>query len=376
MSRSDLLLQLVEAGSQNDQSMLERTVEAMVAEARAKQHHTFADRLNRALRDNRRSRAPRAVGGTMLPEKVRDLIVERPAMRTLDTLALDEACLGAVQELIEEQQQGDVLRAHSLEPRNRVMLVGPPGNGKTSLAEAISYELSLPFYICRYEGIIGSYLGETASRLKRVFDFARSTPCVLFLDEFDAIGKERGDLHETGEIKRVVSSLLMQVDDLPTYTVLVAATNHPELVDSAVWRRFQIRLPLKAPTAETVSRLMAPLAKEHGIDVRKLAKAFQGASYADLEEFVLDVRRNAILRKGRQSPTRMIEERLTAWKNRYNPMQGEMFPFDAPRHAVRGSHPARNIKKTSREARQKAAPDPKLDTTEPETRDPFGPQLF
>jgi len=98
--------------------------------------------------------------------------------------------------------------------------------------------------------MIGSYLGETAARLKRVFDYARTTPCVLFFDEFDAIGKERGDTHETGEIKRVVSSLLMQIDELPSYTIVAAATNHPELLDRAAWRRFQLRLALPRPTVK------------------------------------------------------------------------------------------------------------------------------
>ncbi len=121
-----------------------------------------------------------------------------------------------------------------MEPRHRVLLVGPPGNGKTVLAEAIAEALGVGFFVVRYEYLIGSYLGETASRLRRILDYARTTPCVLFFDEFDAIGKERGDTHETGEIKRVVSTLLMQVDDLPSYTVLIAATNHPELLDRAV----------------------------------------------------------------------------------------------------------------------------------------------
>ena len=90
-------------------------------------------------------------------------------------------------------------------------------------------------------------MGETASRLKRIADYAKTTPCVLFFDEFDAIGKERGDIHETGEIKRVVSTLLMQIDELPGCTLVAAATNHPELLDRAAWRRFQVRVQLKLP---------------------------------------------------------------------------------------------------------------------------------
>ena len=175
--------------------------------------------------------------------------------RRLEDLVLSDANRAACRDLIEEQRRASILRAHSLEPRHRVLLVGPPGNGKTTLAEAIAEALSVPFIVVRYETMIGSYLGETANRLKRVIDYARTNPGVLFFDEFDAVAKERGDSHETGEIKRVVTSLLMQVDGLPSYTVTVAATNHPELLDRAVWRRFQLRLSLDAPTERDLARV-------------------------------------------------------------------------------------------------------------------------
>src|SRR5260221_606986 len=183
----------------------------------------------------------------------REFISEVTPRRRLDDLILSNACRLAVDQLIEEQRRGSVLQAHSVDPRHRILLVGPPGNGKTSLAEAVAEALAVPFFVVRYDAMIGSYLGETAGRLKRVFDYVRTTPCVLFFDEFDAVGKERGDIHETGEIKRVVTSLLMQVDDLPSYTIVVAATNHAELLDRAVWRRFQLRLRLPAPTAKELA---------------------------------------------------------------------------------------------------------------------------
>lgn len=317
MSRSDLLIKLVEAGSQNDQTMLERTVAALVAEARAKQHHTLADRLNGVWDQGKLARTPRAVGGTFLPEKIRELIVERPARRSLDDIMLSLEALESVKELIDEQQQTALLQSHSLEPRNRAILIGPPGNGKTSLAEAIAHELSLPFLVARYEGLVGSYLGETATRLKRVFDFVRTTPCVLFLDEFDSIGKERGDTHETGEIKRVVSSLLMQIDDLPSYTVLVCATNHPELLDRAVWRRFQLKIDLEPPSVNEIARWLAPFADHLGFDPVRLAPILVGASYAEIEEFVLAIRRKMVLLHNTRPPGHIVADQIRAWQKRY-----------------------------------------------------------
>lgn len=319
------MVQLAEAGVQNDHEKLERTVFALVAEARAKQHHTLADRLAKALGAVAppQRQAPRAVGGTFLPDKVRDLMIERPARRSIDDIMLPPEVDAQVRDLIEEQHQADVLRANSLDPRHRVMLAGPPGNGKTTLAEAIAHGLGVPFFTIRYDAVIDSYLGETAARLKRVFDFARSTPCVLFLDEFDALGKERGDVHETGEIKRVVSSLLLQMDDLPSYTVIVCASNHPELLDRAVWRRFQLRLELPMPNRADFRRWLDHVGADRkalGIDPASLARDLEGGSFAEAEEFLLDVKRKIVLAKG--EPKAVVTQQLKAWKRRFVPQTG------------------------------------------------------
>ena len=209
---------------------------------------------------------------------------------------------------------------HSLEPRHRVLLVGPPGNGKTSLAEAIAEALAVPFFVVRYDAIIGSFLGETASRLRRVFDYARTTPCVLFFDEFDAVGKERGDVNETGEIKRVVTSLLMQVDALPSYTVVIAASNHSELLDRAVWRRFQFRLELPAPTRAQVGRYFEAFAKTMdgplGVGPNTIAKSLGDISYAEAEEFCRGVRRRVALTLGEGAVKSIVAEQLKLWRAR------------------------------------------------------------
>ena len=164
----------------------------------------------------------------------------------------------------------------------------------------------MPLFVVRYETMIGSYLGETATRLKRVFDYARTTPCLLFFDEFDAVGKERGDLHETGEIKRVVTSLLMQIDELPSYTVIAAATNHPELLDRAAWRRFQLRLDLPLPTGKQLSAYIAAFAERFGEPLGQepaaIAKTLGLISFAEAEEFCLDIRRRQILAMGQKTP--------------------------------------------------------------------------
>lgn len=252
--------------------------------------------------------------------RVRDYVFEAAPKKRLEDLLLPEACERACRELVEEQQRASLLRAHGLEPRHRVLLVGPPGNGKTSLAEAIAEALAVPFFVVRYDAVIGSFLGETASRLRRVFDYARTTPCVLFFDEFDAIGKERGDVHETGEIKRVVTSLLMQVDDLPSYTVVVAASNHSELLDRAAWRRFQLRLTLPAPNRDRIRRYVEAfaerLAEPLGTSAETIAKSLGRVSYAEVEEFCEDIRRRWTLSTGEHSLKGIVAQRLRQWRSR------------------------------------------------------------
>ncbi len=251
MARADLLIDIVRAGAEGDEELFRRALEALITEERSKQHNILADRLAAHL--NLDGKPMRPVRGPATPQNGEaSLYHEVRPRRRIGDLLLAPLVQQACAELIEEHNRADLLRAHNLEPRNRVLLVGPPGNGKTSLAEALAEGLGSPMLVVRYESIIGSYLGETAVRLGKLFAQARTQRCVLFFDEFDVIGKERGDVHETGEIKRVVSSLLLQVDQLPSHVVVVTATNHSELLDRAVWRRFQVRLdlPLQAGANE------------------------------------------------------------------------------------------------------------------------------
>jgi len=280
-----------------DRTALRRSVEAIVAEERRKGHHIVADRLERALGSV-----------TISPPEIqpsagqagKDAIIESVPRRRLDDLILPLPVSQQARELVEEQHCADLLRAHGMEPRHRVLLSGPPGNGKTSLTETIAEALGVRFFTVRYDTLVGSYLGETNTRLARLFDYARTVPCVLFFDEFDSIGKERGDVHETGEIKRVVSFLLMQIDRLPSYVVTVAATNHAELLDRAVWRRFQLRLAMPQPSRDALcvflDRQFESWPEPAGIEAGKLADSLGNVSFAEALEFCQTVRRQHILK--------------------------------------------------------------------------------
>ena len=321
MARADILLDLVRSGAKGDQALFRKSLEALIAEERAKQHHILADRLACHLQSNGMipglQQAPMRRNG-----QIAELFYEMQPQRRLDTLILTDVVAGACRELIEEQNRSDLLRAHNIEPRHRILLAGPPGNGKTSLAEALANELAVPLLVVRYEAVIASYLGETAVRLSRLFEQVRIRRCVLFFDEFDVVGKERGDVHETGEIKRVVSSLLLQVDSLPTYVVVVTATNHPELLDRAVWRRFQLRLNLPSPNPaqmeEWFRRFSSRLGFEAAIEPSLVIKKLKGLSFSEIEQFGLDIQRRYILALPDVNMHKIIEGRLEQWAQRFS----------------------------------------------------------
>jgi SpoVK/Ycf46/Vps4 family AAA+-type ATPase len=302
------------------------TVENIIAEEKKKQHTVLADRLFRALRSNENS-TPELQMEFRNGSKGREFIAEITPRREISDIILSDTNRTLIKQIVEEQQRSSLLRAHGLDPRHSILLIGPPGNGKTSLAEAVAAELAVPFFVVRYESMIGSFLGETAGRLKKIFEYVRTTPCVLFFDEFDAIGKERGDTHETGEIKRVVTSLLMQIDELPSYTVIIAATNHSELLDRAVWRRFQLRLELPFPDQEGLALYFQ---KSLGLSESKskvtgmsIAKRLGRISYAEAEEFVLDVRRQDIMAMHESSLEAVLKEQLKLWETRVQPSQSK-----------------------------------------------------
>ena len=317
MARSDLLLKLVRAGSRGDQLLFKKTVDALIAEERAKQHHVLAKRLAEEADQNG---ADRSGAPAILSEKLNNLLLDVTPHRSLAELILPEAVVVACREVIEEHHRADLLRSYNLEPRNRILLRGPPGNGKTSLAEGLAEALMVPLLVVRYEGVIGTYLGETSVRLKRVFEFASTRRCVLFFDEFDTLGKERGDEHDTGEVKRVVSSLLLQIDALPSHVVVITASNHPELLDRAVWRRFQVHLTLPRPSHCDISkwldrfekRLDQPLGHSH----RTLAEKLKGASYADIEILGETIQRRYILSLPEAKLEQIVGQCLQQWQSR------------------------------------------------------------
>lgn len=319
MAKSDKIISLVRAGAMGDKVQFKRVVESLIADERQKRHHVIAERLEQEL--VRLSTSNSSVEAPIAKDnRVSSLVDEISPKLRFEDLILTDSVKDSLHELVEEQSRVDLLRSYSLEPRNRVLLIGPPGNGKTSLAEALAESMMVPLLVVRYEGIIGSYLGETASRLKKVIDYASTRRCVLLFDEFETLGKERGDTHETGEIKRVVSSLLMQIDSLPSHVIVMAATNHAELLDRAVWRRFQLRLEVPQPTKSQIEAWFIAFEKRHNVSLGygydTLSKRLYGSNFAEIEEFGRVILRKYVLTIPSANMRNIISSTLKTWSER------------------------------------------------------------
>jgi SpoVK/Ycf46/Vps4 family AAA+-type ATPase len=215
-------------------------------------------------------------------------------------------------------KNADKLNSLGLGVPNTILLYGPPGCGKTKCAYLIAKELQLPLVIARIDSLISSYLGTTAKNIRTLFEYTQKFPCVLFLDEFDAIAKARDDSNELGELKRVVNSLLQNVDSMSKDSLLLAATNHEQLLDSAVWRRFDYKIEIELPDMEAIVQMIdiftnnsKELSKK---ETQNLATALQGLSGADIEDIVTKALRNSVIYNNKFSKRNIYEE-LFIFKN-------------------------------------------------------------
>lgn len=217
--------------------------------------------------------------------EVAELLTVRESNTRLSDLILDPAAAEHLQRILMEQRHLEKLRSHDLRPRQTVLLTGPPGCGKTLTAAAIAGELGLPLCVVRLESLMTRYLGETASKLRLIFDTVEKTRAVYLFDEFDSLGLARGRENDVGEMRRILNSFLVFIESHRGHSVIVAATNHGHLLDRALFRRFDDLIELGLPSldlAERTLRERLASAKTVRLDFRKLAKAAEGLSFAEL----------------------------------------------------------------------------------------------
>jgi SpoVK/Ycf46/Vps4 family AAA+-type ATPase len=207
------------------------------------------------------------------------------------------------------------------------LFVGPPGCGKTLCAETVAAELGLDLLRARFDGIVSSYLGETATNLRRVFGYASQQQAVLFFDEFDALGKRRDDPQEVGELKRVVSSFLQILDAHPRDKLVIAATNHEGMLDDALWRRFDEILYFARPGVEELAKLMElrlRAVRKPSVDIRAFAQRMLGLSYADAERVCLEATKAMLLAGRKDLTVDLLEAELSTQQKRLDLAAGKI----------------------------------------------------
>ena len=214
-------------------------------------------------------------------------------------ILLDDHIRAEVNRFLADMRHIDRLLAAGVDASPRMLIYGAPGVGKTHLARFIAAELKLPLLTARCDTLISSFLGSTAKNIRHLFDHAAQRPCVLFLDEFDALAKARDDSQELGELKRVVVGLLQNIDALPSRTVLLAATNHEQLLDPAIWRRFTYRLQIHLPSPTLREALLKSYLGAFGADMAlsRAVRLSEGLSGGVLRQAIEGCIREAVLRE-------------------------------------------------------------------------------
>lgn len=291
MASGKLLRQLIKTGAEGNHEAFRQVSEEVIRQERSKKHHLLANDLEKILygRANSVNKFSFALSDNLPKDREHGiplLQIKEPTRRLEDVVLSDENS-SLLEEILQELRKSEILKSYGLYPVDRLLFCGPPGCGKTLTAEVVASELGLPLSIIRIDSVISSYLGETASNLRQVFDFISSVPMVVLFDEFDALGKERDDDAEHGELKRVVNAFLQMLDNFEGKSLLIAATNHDQILDSAVWRRFDEVLVFDLPNIEQLRRLLSVklrgFRRDFEIEDAEFVSQLKGMSHADVE---------------------------------------------------------------------------------------------
>lgn len=298
-----------------------------IAAAEAKKGHTkLAKELKDLIDKIKSKRNVVSVSKTrILPvndaqRELKDLLeVYRPHIKTKD-MVLPEQVAEAIKRILSEQQKFDQLLQHNLEPRRKLMLIGPPGCGKTMTAKAIAGDLEIPLFIIRLDGLISRYMGESIAKLKFIFDSMYQHRAVYLFDEFDSIGSNRSYGNDVGEIKRVLNSFLMNIEKDESNSLLIAATNIPESLDKALFRRFDDIIQYPLPNDKEIAQLIAIQLKgysiEKGKSINAIAKEAVGLSFADITNACKDAIKEMIVHNSNNVSSTTL---LKFIKNKKNP---------------------------------------------------------
>lgn len=322
MASADQLKALLQSYIDGDDSRF-YSVAMQVAAHEAKLGHGKVAEDLRALIDEakkRRNAAVHGIGPTNIAkprgELANLLSVSYPKSRLVD-MTLNEELESKLVRVVKEQRHAKDILSHGLQPRRKLLLVGPPGTGKTMTASVLAGELGLPLFQVRLDGLLTKFMGETAAKLRQIFDATQNARGVYFFDEFDAIGSHRGAVNDVGEIRRILNSFLLMIEQDSSHSLIVGATNHPNVLDEALYRRFDDILYYDLPNeTDIVEILKSRLSKISAgrISWKRLAAKANGLSYAELVRATEEVLKSALIAKSSEVTEKdislAVEERI------------------------------------------------------------------
>lgn len=301
MARADLLKKLFTSHKIGDEGTFMKVALEIIEDERKKNHSILADDLKRILvNGNGQSKRSLSTYTAISKDKEDGLALFEIIYpeKYLSDLVTGEKMQKELQRIITEFQNWDVLVSNGVSPTRRILFYGAPGCGKTLAAQSIASEIALPMIYVRFDAVISSYLGETASNLRKIFEFAKNDSYLIFFDEFDAIARSRNDSFEHGEIKRVVNTFLQQLDNFKGKSLIIAATNFEESLDYAIWRRFDCTMRFDMPTNDEKKKLfILRLGHLKGADYvfGEYLGEMEGFSHADVEQVANFVKKQCVL---------------------------------------------------------------------------------
>ena len=304
MTNSELIKQLFLSFNNKDNEAFVQTAREYIEREKRKKHTIVAKELEKALYQSATVSSNQRRFKQSMPvprdtEKGFPLLEIQHFEQDFESLILSQETKAQLERVIREFKDADILATYNLNYKQKILLCGKPGTGKTFSAQIISSVLNIPLVYIRFDAIISSYLGETAGNLRKAFDFIENGIWIVLFDEFDIIGKNRDDNHEHGEIKRVVNNFLQMLDNFKGDSILFAATNHQNILDSAIWRRFDAviyyELPNEATRQYLFERYLQPIKREKKINLSKAAKDSKGLSPADIKMITTEAMKTAII---------------------------------------------------------------------------------
>lgn len=305
MPSGDNLISLFKSFKENNQVEFTKIAYEIIEEEKKKNHNLLANKLYRILFDDNFTvnlNKSRSVSSRQIPvdkESGFQLVEMKFSKVILDDVILTQHNKEKINTIIEEFENKELLLGYKLFPKTKILFCGPPGCGKTITAEAIANELQIPLLYTRFDSVISSFLGETSTNLRKVFDFSREGKWVLFFDEFDAIGKSRNDSSEHGELRRVVNSFLQLMDSYPRDTIVIAATNYETMIDKALWRRFDEIIYFDKPKKDEIEKVIKLNLRNYShknLNISKHLDNLEGFSYADIERICLESIKKSVLK--------------------------------------------------------------------------------